>query len=175
MKTILTIALFMGFIACQEATSDESYSAEANKITVAELKAAKLDEETVNQILIGYLTIKDELVKTNSKSVAFAAEKFLFNFEENENEFIEKLLLEVRLIAKSDNIEQQRIYFQGLSINAHLFAKNVDSKNLTIYQQFCPMAFENKGAYWISDKEEVYNPYFGDKMLRCGRVTEVIE
>jgi hypothetical protein len=37
------------------------------------------------------------------------------------------------------------------------------------------MAFNNKGDFWLSDNEEVLNPYFGDKMLRCGEVVEVIE
>jgi hypothetical protein len=34
------------------------------------------------------------------------------------------------------------------------------------------MAFNDQGAYWISDREEIRNPYFGDKMLTCGVVKE---
>jgi Cu(I)/Ag(I) efflux system membrane fusion protein len=30
------------------------------------------------------------------------------------------------------------------------------------------MAFDNKGAYWLQDSEEIANPYFGAAMLRCG-------
>ena len=37
------------------------------------------------------------------------------------------------------------------------------------------MAFEGKGDYWYSTSEEIRNPYFGDKMLKCGRVDETIE
>ena len=40
------------------------------------------------------------------------------------------------------------------------------------FRQFCPMAFDNQGAFWLSDSEEVLNPYFGDKMLTCGSVKE---
>jgi hypothetical protein len=43
-----------------------------------------------------------------------------------------------------------------------------------IYKQFCPMAFDNKGAYWLSSNEEIMNPYFGDKMLHCGKVEETV-
>jgi hypothetical protein len=43
-----------------------------------------------------------------------------------------------------------------------------------IYKQFCPMAFEGKGDYWYSTSSEIRNPYFGDKMLKCGRVEKVI-
>lgn len=33
---------------------------------------------------------------------------------------------------------------------------------------FCPMAFNNKGAYWVQAKGELINPYHGKMMLHCG-------
>jgi len=41
-----------------------------------------------------------------------------------------------------------------------------------LYRQYCPMAFQNKGAYWLSSEKKIMNPYFGDKMLHCGVVKE---
>ena len=40
----------------------------------------------------------------------------------------------------------------------------------TLYVQHCPMAFNNTGADWISDEKQIRNPYFGDKMMKCGIV-----
>jgi len=34
------------------------------------------------------------------------------------------------------------------------------------------MAFDKKGAYWISENREIQNPYFGDKMPKCGEIKE---
>jgi Cu(I)/Ag(I) efflux system membrane fusion protein len=34
------------------------------------------------------------------------------------------------------------------------------------------MAFDNKGAFWLSEIEEIRNPYFGKEMLSCGEVIE---
>jgi len=175
MKTLLTIALFAALVACQEKTVDENYSASANEISESEIKTANLNTEVSNQIITGYLTIKDALVKTDAAAASFAAEGLLFDFKENEDELMEKLFLDVRLIAVSKGVEQQRIYFEGLSHNIYTLVKNTDHEGMTIYQQYCPMAFQNKGAYWISDEEKVYNPYFGDKMLRCGKVKEVMQ
>ena len=45
----------------------------------------------------------------------------------------------------------------------------------TIYYQYCPMARDNKGAYWLSAVEEIKNPYFGDAMLTCGENKAVIK
>lgn len=43
-----------------------------------------------------------------------------------------------------------------------------------IYRTFCPMALENKGAYWLQSEPTINNSYFGSKMLRCGEVKGVI-
>jgi len=37
------------------------------------------------------------------------------------------------------------------------------------------MANNDKGAFWLSDDEQVLNPYFGDMMLKCGTVEQVIK
>lgn len=39
-----------------------------------------------------------------------------------------------------------------------------------LYIQYCPMANDDKGAYWLSAEAAVLNPYFGEAMLRCGEV-----
>jgi hypothetical protein len=36
------------------------------------------------------------------------------------------------------------------------------------------MAFDNKGAHWLSNNPEIKNPYFGKKMLECGEVTDTL-
>jgi len=35
-------------------------------------------------------------------------------------------------------------------------------------RMFCPMAFNDRGAYWLQRDNQVRNPYFGAKMFRCG-------
>jgi len=43
-----------------------------------------------------------------------------------------------------------------------------------IYKDFCPMALDG-GAYWLSSEKNILNPYYGDKMLKCGTVKEVLQ
>ena len=174
MKRTIAITLFIGLIACQGTKADKDYSADANKINKTEIIAAKLETATTEQIITGYLKVKDALVNTNAEKAAYAAEELLFNLEQNDSKIVNQLLKEVQLIAKSKDIDDQRTYFDGLSQNVYTLAKNT-STEINLYQQYCPMAFDNTGAYWISDNKKVFNPYFGDKMLRCGKVTELIE
>ena len=45
----------------------------------------------------------------------------------------------------------------------------------TAYYDYCPMAFNNKGGYWLAKEDKIQNPYFGDKMLTCGSVEEKLQ
>ncbi len=40
---------------------------------------------------------------------------------------------------------------------------------------FCPMANDNKGAFWIQNVDTVYNSHYGSMMLRCGEIRERLE
>ena len=74
-------------------------------------------------------------------------------------------------LLKKDDVEAQRKQFGFLSqslINA-LTAFGVDG---TYYVQYCPMAFDNAGANWLSNEEQIRNPYFGDLMMKCGSVID---
>ncbi|WP_018622766.1 DUF3347 domain-containing protein [Spirosoma luteum] len=41
--------------------------------------------------------------------------------------------------------------------------------------QFCPMVRNGRGAYWLSDKKPLRNPYFGEQTLTCGETKEVLQ
>lgn len=78
-------------------------------------------------------------------------------------------------ILATDDIEAQRTAFSSLSDNLYKSIKAYGLGTGTAYYDFCPMAFNNQGGFWLSDNKEIRNPYFGDKMLTCGRVTEEIK
>jgi membrane fusion protein, copper/silver efflux system len=80
----------------------------------------------------------------------------------------------VDLISKSKSIEEQRDHFEILSDAMIESAEYFGLKVNMVYVQFCPMAFDDKGAQWLSESDEILNPYFGDDMLRCGEVTKKI-
>ncbi len=37
------------------------------------------------------------------------------------------------------------------------------------------MAFNNKGAFWLQDNDNIQNPYFGPAMPTCGDLKETIQ
>jgi Cu(I)/Ag(I) efflux system membrane fusion protein len=78
-------------------------------------------------------------------------------------------------IQNASDLETQRTAFSTLSGNLYKSIKAYGLDGSTAYYDFCPMAFNNKGGYWLSDQEKIRNPYFGDQMLTCGSVRETLK
>ncbi len=120
-----------------------------------------------------YLAVKDALVKTDGNQTRHAAREMLDNMGDHKSESTNKIKLQLQKMAGTTDTEMQREHFQPVSDLVYELAKT--HSPITLYRQYCPMAFENEGAYWLSAQKEIRNPYFGDKMLKCGKVTETIE
>lgn len=71
-------------------------------------------------------------------------------------------------LAAEKDIKGQRKEFEQIADNMWNLTRTVRYTGQKLYWQFCPMAFDNKGAYWISYEREIKNPYFGNEMLNCG-------
>jgi hypothetical protein len=70
-------------------------------------------------------------------------------------------------------MEHQREHFGILSKDViDMIAITGTDKKL--YQDFCPMYNNKKGAQWLSITEEIKNPYFGSKMMNCGEIQKQI-
>ena len=72
------------------------------------------------------------------------------------------------------SLEEQKKNFALFNKALYRSFKFLGHEGDPIYYQYCPMAFDNKGAYWLSNTEEIRNPYFGDKMPNCGSTVDVI-
>ena len=136
--------------------------------------------QTTAPALTAYYTVKDALVATDAakaKTGATALVAALSKVETARLSATDKKALataktKATAISKSTDVDAQREQFEVLSTSMIALAKA--TKPAKSYVQFCPMAAEGKGASWLSDKREVRNPYYGDKMLKCGSVKEEI-
>jgi membrane fusion protein, copper/silver efflux system len=86
-----------------------------------------------------------------------------------------KLKKDIGRILTAKDIEKQRELFSALSNQIIETVETFGLKIETVFVAFCPMALNDKGAFWLSEIEEINNPYFGDKMLRCGEVKKTIK
>ena len=85
------------------------------------------------------------------------------------------IIIAAKDISVATNITEARAGFSPLSAEIAILAKKIGTAGkLPIYRFHCPMAFDNKGGYWLQNSPEIANPYFGAVMLKCGEKTEDI-
>ncbi|MBL7780783.1 MAG: DUF3347 domain-containing protein [Saprospiraceae bacterium] len=77
--------------------------------------------------------------------------------------------------ANGGKIEHQREHFALLSKDIYDLVKAFGAAGQPLYQDFCPMYDKGKGAIWLSETKDITNPYYGKKMLTCGKVKEEIK
>ncbi|WP_458627108.1 efflux RND transporter periplasmic adaptor subunit [Winogradskyella sp. PC D3.3] len=151
------------------------------------LEVSEKFQEQLQVVFNDYINLKDALVKEDSKSTSVNATSLLNNLSKVDMKLLSdnnahthwmSLVGDIKSsttsISKTSDIKGQRDHFKHLS--SHLInAVQLFGVNEKVYVEFCPMADNNNGAYWLSKEEKVINPYFGEAMLTCGEVKQVIE
>ena len=178
--SILFLAIFsMSLFSCKDNTKETELevetvdnSADSQKTYEVAKTDAEFNNPKVEAIFEQYLKIENALVNTDAKTASAEASK------------LEPMLLDIEAddviraaasgMASSEDVEVQRENFEHLSNGMEKLLEG-SLKSGTLYKQFCPMAFNNRGAYWISSGRDILNPYYGDKMLKCGRVDAEIK
>lgn len=119
-----------------------------------------------------YIHLKDALVASKSdeaKNGAGELQKALKG--------LEGAAAAIEVSAKISNISditEQRKLFSTLSNEMATLVKGRKLSMGMVYLEYCPMANNNTGAFWLSNDKEIKNPYFGSAMLKCGSVKEMI-
>lgn len=119
-----------------------------------------------------YLHLKDALAASKSdeaKNAAGELQKSLAGVTNGK-----MVADEAAKIVATANLDDQRKAFSGVSDMMAMLVKGGKLSMGMIYLEYCPMANGNTGASWLSNEKAIKNPYFGDKMLKCGSVKEMI-
>ena len=153
-------------------------------VAVNNVKAAPADlHSAINNVYKSYLDIKNALANDNSKAANSAAKKFteaLKSIPADQMDakqktvwakYSEKLRFDGEHISESTAISHQREHFGSLSANMYEVVKAIQTNDMVLYKQYCPM--EKKS--WISETQEIKNPYLGSTMLDCGSTKETIK
>jgi hypothetical protein len=90
-------------------------------------------------------------------------------------DFLSSISSEAKALTHEANIEAKRKSFQMISENMYTLLQTVRYDQAVVYHEFCPMAFNDEGAFWLSESADIKNPYFGKKMLTCGEVKDSID
>jgi len=151
------------------------------------IKAPMLFRKQLNVVLNNYFSIQKALAKDAPEDVSKHA-KLIKNELVNVDmqllkghahmvwmEHLKNLQAIVENLLSESTLEKQREVFLMLSDQLLQTILVFSPNTKTIYKAFCSMAFNNQGAFWLQDSEEIVNPYFGEMMLRCGEINSKIK
>ncbi len=141
-----------------------------------------------DSLMNAYYSLKDALVASNSPGADSAARLLKLSadslnisalegdtsgvIKETALSYTGTISTSADALGQEKDIEEKRKEFEIISDALWSLTRTVQYGGGTVYYQFCPMAFNDKGAYWLSNSRTIRNPYFGDKMLTCGSVAD---
>lgn len=179
--TLFLSLFFMGslLISCgEEKQEDVDY-----EITRVKTEVSPDFKDDLEDVFDAYVELKNAFFDKDAKNIRDKAGKMkkeIDDVDARKLQFMggewEKNLLDMKKalvsIEQSENLADRRSQLEVLSISMYETIKTFGLEKQEVYRQYCPMAFDNEGAYWLSDKEKIQNPYFGDEMPECGEVRE---
>ncbi|MDO6803871.1 DUF3347 domain-containing protein [Wenyingzhuangia sp. 1_MG-2023] len=184
-KSTITFAIlamsFLSLTSCKDNKKEEHHTTVENNKSI---ETTHSENKETTQIIEAYLQLKNGLVADDKEAATKGANQLNTAFTEfdmkqldgNTHEKYMKIYNSAKEHAahiSTSEIAHQREHFIDLTSDiSDLIALLGTSK--TLYQDFCPMANEFKGAYWFSEVKGIKNPYFGAKMMTCGAVKKQI-
>jgi Cu(I)/Ag(I) efflux system membrane fusion protein len=140
-------------------------------------------------LLNNYYSLKDALVATDANKAITAANTMMISVDSftnslTQNEATSETNLNIDTIRtnlnrisgnSSKKVDDIRMYFSKISNPLFAICTKAGLKNAMVFKEHCPMAFDDTGAYWLSNYTEIKNPYFGKKMIECGEVEDSLK
>ncbi len=194
MKRLGFLSLSMGVLflmaACSSGSKNNRGSGSEEDTTVVKMEVKITPEmaDSMDSFLSAYYALKDAFVESDSALAIQTASRLSAvagNLPLNKiddpaeqqaaQKRLDSLKNEIEGLAGEDSIEGMRGVFEDISGMTYQLIKTIGLKNKTVYRTYCPMAFDDKGAYWLSNSAAIRNPFFGHKMINCGEVKQTLE
>lgn len=154
--------------------------------------------QSVSTVINEYLSLKEAFVNADTAKIKEQQKKLITALDSLKLDELKKdtsgifqsaqlLIGDIRsnadAIAQETDITEMRQDFRMVSENLFPFLKTIKYEGPKLYWQNCPMAFDdNKDGSWISNTEEIVNPYLGKNhpkykgsMLHCGEIKDTIQ
>lgn len=162
----------------------------ASGVQIQDYQRMQVSNTFVSQlygVYLGYLHLKSALIQDDFTMAEASLKNFESHLDNVDMALLQKpeahetwmpakqtIKTAINKIKGAKNIGEQRRIFSEISNQMIVLVETFGIKE-KVYVQFCPMAGENTGSFWLSSTDEIENPYFGDAMLTCGNVVKTIE
>ena len=183
---IFIISVFvLSFSNCKSQTKTQDNAQASGRKAESRASNSALADQ-LKTIFDHYFAIKDALVKTDgalasTHALALVSSLGAIKMDElSKEEHTSWMKVEKNLKSDAERISEtkdaslQRERFTTLSRDMAVLMK-ASKQTEKVYLQHCPMFNDGKGADWLSKESNIKNPYYGNKMLTCGKTVETIQ
>lgn len=180
LKVIVPVLLVILLAACsgnntgksnkaQDTTHHDQMAMETTTVPAADVK---LKDDKLNAIYQYYVHLTTALTKGDVAEAKIASNAIEIGAKEIEGAGI--VAANASTIMATSDLEAQRTAYATLSNAFIALIKKSGVSSGELYIDFCPMAINDKGAFWLSANKEIKNPYLGEEMMTCGEVKETL-
>lgn len=162
----------------------------SNEAQSTPVEAVEVDPKFVTQLTAfykAYIKMNEAFIESDAPKVSAEAKNTMQALSNVEMELLKGdthldwmdqlnvLKPTLETIGNGNDLEKQRLEYATFNQAFYKSLKMFGLDNETAYYQFCPMANNDQGAFWLSETKEIRNPYFGDMMLSCGETRDTIK
>lgn len=180
-KVVMPLAITIFIASCgNDSTSEnnqdkDTATHEGHDMSDKSSSTGKLSvkDDKLNAVYQHYVHLTTALINGNASEAKAASNAIEAGIKEVPGG--ENVAANAAKITTAGDIEAQRAAYSSLSNDFIALVKKSGVSGGELYVDYCPMALNDKGAYWLSANKEIRNPYFGEKMMSCGEVKETIK
>ncbi len=145
--------------------------------------------QSFGQLLADYYSLKDQFIAEKDSGIAQSARSLIVsvdslkldelkadsNIVSTASTYTLGISAELKGLLGEKGLEEKRKSFQMVGDQLYDLIRTVQYDRAVVYHDYCPMAFNDQGANWLSNTAEIRNPYIPKKMLTCGEVKDSID
>jgi Cu(I)/Ag(I) efflux system membrane fusion protein len=140
----------------------------------------------LDEVIDAYLNLKDGLVAADKNETAKYSSALSGALQKVNGDVLQGdakafwdekksfLMQHARLGKEAPSMAGKRENFIYLSQPLIKIVEAFGPGNEKLYVDYCQMANDKKGAYWLSESEEIRNPFMPEEMRTCGEVKQEI-
>jgi Cu(I)/Ag(I) efflux system membrane fusion protein len=148
--------------------------------------------QSFTKLLATYYDLRDALTENDSAKASAAAAlltKLADSLKTSEikgdstglikqtaDTYVQTITGSTKAIGMESALEEKRKDFGTIAEALMNLIRTVKYNGQKVYWEYCPDAFNNKGAYWMSDSGAVLkNPYMGKSVQDCNNVVDSLD
>ncbi len=162
-----------------------------NQVQAPLTRSANSDafNRSFGKVMTDYYSLKDNFVAENDTAINQLAKSMIIsvdsiqldalkgdtNIVATARTYTQGISAELKGLLGEKDREEKRKSFQMVGEQLYDLIRTVQYDQAIVYHDFCPMAFNDQGANWLSNSRDIKNPYIPKKMLTCGEIKDSID